>query len=141
VLIFVAAWLIPWRDSSLEKGAKALRAAYASTRPTISLNSALSIARWPKTRGTEDEIADPRSLARAQGLIGEAAVEHPSPEADHLLGCLKLAEGDFDRAIKLLGSAVAAKPADARFQNDLGAAYLERGRLHQNGQIGVFDKD
>lgn len=58
--------------------------------------------------------------------------EHPTARALDDLGLLRLASGRYDAAVRTLERAVREAPADTLLHADLNAAYLARGRVHDN---------
>ena len=57
------------------------------------------------------------------------AIDPEHPDALHLLGLLEAQSGDLDRAAELIGSAVAVKPLEPMFHNNLGNVCLLSERL------------
>lgn len=131
LLIATTSWIV-WRvfirDSALNEGTSALRAAYRSVRPTESRLTVLDYARWSGTRGRQDPAIDRISLTEAEGLLAGAARKQNSASANHALGVYYLAQGRFDEAITLFGEALKEDPKNAGIYSDLGAAWLEKGK-------------
>ncbi|MEW6125498.1 MAG: CHAT domain-containing protein [Acidobacteriota bacterium] len=59
----------------------------------------------------------------------QAAINEQSAPAYHALGEYYLATGDFEKAIENFEKALTKSPNDAKIHSDLGAAYLETGKL------------
>lgn len=68
--------------------------------------------------------------ARAQ-YEAVLAADADQPDALHLLGVLNAQRGDLEAAARLIGRAVAVRPAEAMFRNNLGNVEIERGRLDE----------
>jgi CHAT domain-containing protein len=64
----------------------------------------------------------------------------PTAEVSHALGQFYLAESRFDDAIAELDEALKTEPKNAILLNDLGAAWLEKGKLQPDGS-GPGDAD
>jgi tetratricopeptide (TPR) repeat protein len=71
-------------------------------------------------------------LRRAQTFLGEAEKEQADADSAHGLGKLYLLQKDYDKAIEYLQKAAKADTNNAQIYSDLGAAYLEKGRLGQD---------
>lgn len=70
--------------------------------------------------------------AQAERLYLEVLEERPdSAEAMHLLGVLRLQQGDTGQAVDLVGRACTARPRDPAMLNSLGMAYRRGGQLEQ----------
>lgn len=62
-------------------------------------------------------------------MLRGALNDDPGPAARHALGRLYLGQGRIAEAVAQLEATLAGGDADARLHSDLGAAYLERGKL------------
>src|SRR5579883_2628766 len=86
-------------------------------------------------KGPDGILAQALALHRG-GRLAEAAALYEAvlqrapahPEALHLLGLLRVAEGDYDAGISLVRRAVAAAPRSALFRANLGVALLRDRR-------------
>ncbi len=71
-------------------------------------------------------------LTEAKRIYAEILSKKPKQaRALHLLGVLKLQQGDARAASKLIGKAIAVKPDNAAAHNNLGVALQEQGRLEE----------
>jgi predicted O-linked N-acetylglucosamine transferase (SPINDLY family) len=69
-------------------------------------------------------------LAEAEAIYRQVIAEFPDhADALHLLGVLAGQAGHADRAIDLIGRAIAINPAVAQFHGNLGEAYRRLGQL------------
>lgn len=129
-LLLVGACYGVWRyaaqESELDRGLRLLAQAQRDRRTTEARVSGLAHARLDVTRGPG--ATDPAQTA-AEAQLRVALDEDPGPAARHALGRALLAAGRPDEAVAELEAALKDAPADARLLSDLGAAYLERGRL------------
>jgi CHAT domain-containing protein/Tfp pilus assembly protein PilF len=121
------AWRLFVYQSDVDKGLIALGAAYRDERPVEVRLTGLGYAPLPNTRGGVPRV-DLNSRDRAAAILQDAANEHPGPASRHALGKLYLYEQQFDKAIANLEEALKADPDNAGINNDLGAAWLERGK-------------
>lgn len=133
VLIIAGLGLFTWRqffyESDLEKGLVALNEAYRQTRPVEARISTLDYAPFVITRSGDPQQVNSIELKRAQILLSEAEKEQADAESAHALGKLYLLQKEHDKAIEYLQKAVKADTKNAQIYADLGAAYLEKGRL------------
>ncbi len=138
-IIIAAAALGLWRiflyQSEVDKGLLALNAAYRDQRPLESRITSLNYAPYLVTRGPADEKIDLNELRRAELTLLDALNKNPTPAVHHALGNLYLAKKDFDKAIEQFGEALKGDTNNAQLYNDLGAAWLEKGKLDRaNGR-------
>ncbi|MFN8001983.1 MAG: CHAT domain-containing protein [Acidobacteriota bacterium] len=72
---------------------------------------------------------------RAERMVLDAYVEHPSPATRHALGKYYLADKQFDKAIEQFNEALKETPTSAsnaaELHNDLGAALLEKSKYEK----------
>lgn len=121
-------WYLFLRQSEIDKGLLAFKAAYRRERPLEARLSALDYAPLSETRGNAPGAFDSASRNRAERILLDAAAEHPGAAAAHALGQLYAAERKFDAAIEQFEAALKTDPDNARLHNDLGAALLESGK-------------
>ncbi|HSE19860.1 MAG TPA: CHAT domain-containing protein [Pyrinomonadaceae bacterium] len=122
------------RNTDIERGLRALNEAYKQQRPGEARITGLGYAPAPATRGAAADKFDAVARDHAERLLRDAADTQKSAAAQHALGRLYLAEREYDKAIKQLETALAAKPDDARLHSDLGAALMERGNNRPAGK-------
>ena len=128
----VGIWSLFFATSEVERGLAALNAAHSTARPVESRISALSYAQFTPQRGpAQVQNAEER---RAELILLDARVKQPAAEVFHALGQFYITRGDFDKAIRELEKAVKTDSTNALFLNDLGAAWLEKGKkdLHED---------
>lgn len=133
LLVMAVVGLVVWRaafhKSDLEKGLVALNNAYALERPVEARVSTLDYAPFIAQRGNEPERVNSLELDRAQRFLLDAEQEDPDSALHHALGKLYLLKRELGRAIEYLEKAKESDPKNAQIYADLGAAYLEKGKL------------
>ena len=133
VLVVASMSLVVWRQfvyqSDLQKGLVALNEAYLQKRPVEARISTLDYAPFVITRSDEPQQVNTIELQRAQIFLLEAEKERADAASAHALGKLYLLQKDHDKAIEYLRKAAKADTKNAQIYADLGAAYLEKGRL------------
>jgi tetratricopeptide (TPR) repeat protein len=107
---------------------------YREQRPLESRISSLNYAPYVTTRGPGDERIDQNELRRAELTLLDALNKNPTPEVRHALGKVFLAKKEFDKAIEQFDEALKGAPKDAQIYSDLGAAWLEKGRIDRDGK-------
>jgi CHAT domain-containing protein len=133
LLVIGVLGVIGWRlfiyQSDLQQGLVALNEAYRQERPVEARISTLDYAPFVITRSGEPPPVNDLELGRAQRLLLDAEKEQADAVSAHALGKLYLLQKDNDKAIEYLEKAAKADTKNAQIYADLGAAYLERGRL------------
>jgi|ERR1051326_5044784 tetratricopeptide (TPR) repeat protein len=127
-------WRALFYQSDLEKGLIALNECYRRERPIEARISNLTYAPFSSTRGGSDKV-DPLEQSRAERLLSKAFSEKPDADAHHALGQMYLLQRQFDNAIEHLEQAKRADANNASIYADLGAAYLEKGKLDTNQHV------
>src|SRR5438128_1340351 len=122
-------WRIFFHQSEVDKGLLALNAAYREQRPVESRISNFNYAPYLTTRGPGSEKVDQDQLRRAELTQLDAQAKNSTPEVHHALGKVYLAEKDFDKAIQQFDDALKSDPKNAQLYSDLGAAWLEKGKI------------
>lgn len=122
------AWRTYSNQSDVDKGLRALNAAYREQRPLESRISRLDYAPYSTTRGPGTDRVDQDELQLAELTLREALKTNPTPALHHGLGEVLLAKKEFDDAIKQFDAALKADPNNAQLYNDLGVAWLEKGK-------------
>jgi CHAT domain-containing protein/tetratricopeptide (TPR) repeat protein len=84
--------------------------------------------RAPLRSGGSAAPMDNWTLYAAAGKIREEAQKEPTADNLHGLGLAHLVVGNYDDAVQALEDAVAEAPQVSRYQSDLAAAYLARGK-------------
>ncbi|MGZ8844355.1 MAG: tetratricopeptide repeat protein, partial [Pyrinomonadaceae bacterium] len=121
-------WRIYFHQSDVDNGLQALNAAYREQRPVESRISGLNYAPFPQTRGGPERV-DARARSRAEALLNNAVSESPNAVTHHAIGKVYLAKRNFDDAIREFDEALKSDPSKAQLCSDLGAAWLEKGRI------------
>ncbi|HKP80763.1 MAG TPA: CHAT domain-containing protein [Pyrinomonadaceae bacterium] len=133
LLVIGVLGLIGWRlfiyKSDVQKGLVALNEAYRLERPVEARVSTLDYAPFVITRSGEPQQVNDLELRRARGLLFDAEKEQADADSAHALGKLHLLQKEHDKAIEYLEKAAKADTKNAQIYADLGAAYLEKGRL------------
>ena len=125
----VGIWRLLFYQSDVDKGLVALNAAYKQQRPIEARISKLGYAPFVTTRGGESERVDSLARNRAEAILSNAVIENHSAAANHALGEVYLAKKQFDDAIKEFEEALKTDPKNPQLLSDLGAAWLEKGRI------------
>ena len=135
IVIVAVVGAVTWRaffyQSDLQKGLVALNESYRQERPIETRISNLTYAPFRPTRG-DTGMVNSLEQRRAEELLYEAFSEKPDADAHHALGQMFLLQRQFDKAIEHLEQAKRADPNNAGIYADLGAAYLEKGKLDSN---------
>jgi CHAT domain-containing protein/Flp pilus assembly protein TadD len=135
VLIVLGVGALVWR--SLHSGSEtgealvALNTVYQDQRPVESRISGLNYAPFSTTRTIEEE-RNSRELQRAELTLLNALHTKPTSDVRHALGRVYLAKKQFDDAIKEFDEALKTDPDNAVLYSDLGAAWLEKGKIDQS---------
>jgi CHAT domain-containing protein len=138
VFIVFALGVVAWRTfihrSDLDRGLVALNEAYKNQRPTQARISVFSYAPPSNERGGPDKV-NGDAKRRAGLFLQSAADDAPSAATYHALGDYLLAAGQFDEALAQFTKASELDPNNARLQNDMGVALLEKA-----GATGLDDE-
>jgi len=132
LVIALAAWQIFFRQSDVQKGLVALNSAYREQRPIEARISSLEYAPFPITRGSATDKVNQNELSRAELTLLETLKNNPSSAAHHALGKVYLAKREFDKAIEQFDAAIKGDSNNAQLYSDLGAAWLEKGKLNRD---------
>src|SRR6185295_8495230 len=81
-----------------------------------------------------DQRVDALARDRAELILNNAANDPRNAAAHHALGQVFLARKDFDRAIHEFELARASGSSNAKLYSDLGAAWLEKGKIDREGK-------
>lgn len=131
-------WRIFFFQSDVEKGLLALNAAYRDQRPVKARITQLDYAPFVITRGGEPERVNSQERDYAHRYLMDAARERPGATTYHAVGKFYLTTREFDKAIPWLENAIRDDQNNAQIYADLGAAFLEKGRLQS--EKGQTDK-
>lgn len=127
--VALATWQIFFRESDVERGLVALNAAYREQRPLEARISKFEYAPYSVTRGPGTDRVNESELRRAELTLITAVKNKPSPAVHHALGKVYLTRKEFDKALEQFEEALKGDPSNAQIYADLGAAYLEKGKL------------
>jgi CHAT domain-containing protein len=131
-LVIIAAlgvWRIYFYQSDVDKGLIALNSAYREQRPLEARITRFDYAPYVTTRGSEPEHINSQERKRAELYLIDAVRDNPGAPSHHALGRFYLANRQFNEAISEFEAALKASPNDAQLHADLGAAYLEKGKI------------
>jgi CHAT domain-containing protein len=136
-LLLVIGSLSVWRvlnsNRDVDKGLAALQSAFRAERPLESRISNFAYAPYVVTRGPGENKVDENELRRAELTLLEALKNKPTPAVRHALGKLFLAKKECDKAIEQFEGAARDDPKNAQLYSDLGAAWLEKGKVDLAG--------
>lgn len=127
-IAILTVWKVRFSPDKTERALRLLDKAYASARPTEARISGLSYAVFTDARGANHGQINQIELKKAETILLESD-ENPTAENLHSLGRVFLAKRDFQPAIEQFEKALKITPDDAEIHNDLGAAWLEKGKL------------
>lgn len=127
-VVGLVVWNALFTQSNLQKGLLALNEAYRQERPVEARVSDLGYAPYSVTRGEPTKV-NTLERSRAESLLSEAFSEDPNAETRRALGQMYLLQRQPDKAIEHLEQAKRSDPSNANIYADLGAAYLEKGKL------------
>ncbi|MDX6403822.1 MAG: hypothetical protein QOH70_1277 [Blastocatellia bacterium] len=122
-------WRVLSANSDLNRGLAALQSAFRDERPLEARISKFDYAPYSTTRGPGTEKIDQEELRLAELTLLDALKRNPTPSAHHALGKVYLAKKQFDDAIKHFDEALKGDPKNAQVYSDLGAAWLEKGKI------------
>jgi CHAT domain-containing protein len=129
IIIGVIIWRGGYYPSDVDKGLVALNDAYRSQRPIEGRISGIDHAPFIIHRSNEPLPVNELERHRADVLLTEAVKQNPGPRTYHAAGKLYLLARDLPAAINYLEQAKQADPGNPQIYADLGAAYLEKGKL------------
>lgn len=130
-VILVISGVIVWtvyRRPAADEALIALNRAYATERTVESRITEIGHAPFYDVRNNREPQIDANERMRAELEARRRVSSSGRAEDHHALGRVLLLKREFDEAIGELETAERMNPGDARVQNDLGAAYLERAR-------------
>lgn len=127
-------WRMQSNNSELNKGLAALQSAYRDQRPFEARISRFDYAPYVTTRGPGTDKIDQGELQLAELTLRQALKTNPTPDLHHGLGKVLLAKKQFDEAIKEFDEALKADPKNAQLYSDLGAAWIEKGKIDLGGK-------
>ena len=126
-------WRVLNSNRDVDKGLAALQSAFRAERPLESRISRFDYAPYIVTRGPGENKVDQNELSRAELTLLEALKNRPTAAAHHALGKVFLAKKDFDKAIEQFEAAAKDDSKNAQLYSDLGAAWLEKGKVDLAG--------
>ncbi|MEK7724025.1 MAG: CHAT domain-containing protein [Acidobacteriota bacterium] len=140
VLVFISISIFVWwnypRQSEI---LVALNKSQKNERSTVARISDFDYA--PKTEGTRgNDKTENLELALAKARATEAVLKNPTAENYHELGRVYLAEKNFDDSIKQFEKAAKLNAHNAKLNNDLSVALIEKGKQKDEGKLEFFAK-
>lgn len=136
VLLIAALFgLIIWQTASQPSEIlTALNRFQKNSRPTQARITGFDYA--PKVEGTRGaKVNENLDLVSAKSSAAKAVLKNETAENLHELGLVFLAENNYDEAIKQFEKALKKNPNIAKIHNDLGAAFLEKAKLREEGRL------
>ena len=133
--------LIIWKTATTDSEVLiALNKSQKNSRPTEARITGFNYA--PKIEGTrggsnKDENLD-LALVKARAI--EALRKNETAESLHNFGLVYLAENNFDEAIIQFEKALGKKSDSAKIHNDLGVAFIEKGKQKAEGSFEYFTR-
>lgn len=121
-------WPALYSQSDLDRGLVALNQAYREQRPVEARLSNLDYAPLPNQRGGELKVNQVQQELAGR-LLANAVADKPSAASHNALGQYYLTARQFDKAIDQFNAALALDPSNAQSHLNLGAAFLEKGKL------------
>ena len=119
-------WALFFYQSAVTKGLNALHAAYALERPVEARIAGFGYATYHTGQGGDVIKSYRHKRDEAFSLVIGQVSDKQSPAAYHALGNLYLTDRDFDEAIRCFEIALLNNAEDAKIQNDLAVALMER---------------
>ena len=132
ILIPLSFLLVDSFSSNQSKILLSLNKAFQHGRPLESRISGFDYAPLETTQHNGVSNFDETSFIRAKSLALQEVSENPSSTAFHTLGKIYLTERRFDDAIKQFKEALKVSPNGSELHNDLGSAFLEKGKSNGN---------
>ncbi|HEU4509062.1 MAG TPA: CHAT domain-containing protein [Pyrinomonadaceae bacterium] len=120
-------WRLFAGQDDVDKGLVALHQAYRAERPFEARVSGLEYAPTPASLRGEVKV-DESQRKRAESLLEIAVQDQRNAKSLHARGQAYLFARQFDQAIKEFEAALALSN-DAKIHSDLGAAFLEKGKI------------
>jgi CHAT domain-containing protein len=127
-LLGLGVWWIFARESQVDKALAALKSSQTERRAVEARAADFKYAPIIEFKGARPENADNADQEIAKLSLLNEVKKNPSAASYHALGLVYLFEKNFDEAIRQLELALQSEKNDARLYNDLGAAYLEKGK-------------
>ena len=132
VLLVVGVFYV-WRmwsnQAGLNSGLASLQAALREERPFEARISKFDYAPYISTRGSGAAKIDQDELRQAELTLLQELKRNQSPAVHYGLGKVYLAQKEFDKAIQQFDEAIKNDPGNAQLFSDLGAAWLEKGKV------------
>lgn len=122
-------WRLAIQESDLQQGLLALNEAYRANRPVEARVSGIDYAPFVTLRGGNPDSVNDVERKRAEYLMLEAFNKRQDGASYHALGRFFLFQKDVDKAIEYLEQARKADNNNPQIYADLGAAYLEKGKV------------
>jgi CHAT domain-containing protein len=131
-------WTLPFYESPITRGLRALSTAYAQERPFEARLTGFGYATHRAGQNGSMIAPDRRKRDEAFNLINRAN-QDGTPSTYHALGKIYLTEMNFSDAIRRFETALQGSQADAKLHSDLAVALMERGKAKNPGQSAGED--
>ncbi|MDQ6788991.1 MAG: CHAT domain-containing protein [Acidobacteriota bacterium] len=127
-ILFLVAWQFNFHSNQTTRGLASLNKAYERQRPFEARISDFAYAPLAAEHGTNPAQNNQAELKHAENILIESVSENETADNLHSLGRFYLAQKDFPAAINQFQKALKLLPDDAKTHNDLGTAWLEKGK-------------
>jgi CHAT domain-containing protein len=121
-------WWIFSRESQVDKALIALKSNQSEKRSIEARAAGFKYAPIIEFKGVQQESADNADQEIAKLSLLNEVKQNPSAVSYHALGLVYLFEKNFNEAIRQFELALQSERSSAQLYNDLGAAYLEKGK-------------
>jgi len=140
VVLFAAASKINFYTSTTKNSLSLLNEAFAAQRPLKARISDFTYAPFENSPGRNEIRNNRTEIKQAENLLIAATVENRTAENLHSLGRFFLTQKDFPAAIEQFEKALKLSPNVAKTHNDLGIAWLEKGKSENEKNLELFAK-
>lgn len=127
VIIGGICWWNISQNAELKNGLAALKEAYKRERPLDSRISDFEYAPFSQTRG-KTKANETVEITLAERYLLEAVRNRPNGDTYYALGKFYLVKNNYEKALEYFDLAQNEKANDAKYNNDFGVLYLEKGK-------------
>ncbi|HKV35583.1 MAG TPA: CHAT domain-containing protein [Pyrinomonadaceae bacterium] len=128
-------------QSNIRKGLLSLNSAYRERRPFESRISSLDYAPFSITRGSGAVPVNNDELRHAELTLLDAQGKKATAETHHALGQVYLAQKRLEDAVREFEEALKTDPKNPLLLNDIGVAWLERGKIAPGADTETDNQD